>query len=390
MENLKQLKKNVRKNYIYILLQNINLTSGIWMLYLAFKGMSLTQLGLLETIFHLTSFTMEVPTGAIADIYGRRISRILGRVLYLGSLVLLLFSNSFWWFAASFMLSALSYNLESGAGDALVYDSLKEIDEEDQYMRICGNKEVFFQVACTISFLAGGYLASKSYTSAYLLSIIIGAITLLQSMTFIEPTIGKKCIGEKKGNVFVQQLKESIAVIKNNPRIGALMVFTQLMLTLCTCMFFYLQNYLKGSGYNEAAIGLIYAVSSLAAAYTATKVHELEKRIKEKGILLLVPFIMALCIWGVALSRYHYIFFVLLMVMEGILFVATNDYINKMIPSENRATILSFASMVCSFFMIILFPLVGFIGDHYSLNVAFMVLGTVGIGTVIVQVKITN
>lgn len=41
------------------------------MIYLAGKGMSLTQLGLLETIFHITSFTMEVPTGAVADIFGR-------------------------------------------------------------------------------------------------------------------------------------------------------------------------------------------------------------------------------------------------------------------------------------------------------------------------------
>ena len=76
-----QLKNNINKNYIYTLLQNIDLTRGIWMIYLAGKGMSLTQLGLLEMVFHITSFLMEVPTGAVADIFGRRISRILGRVL---------------------------------------------------------------------------------------------------------------------------------------------------------------------------------------------------------------------------------------------------------------------------------------------------------------------
>ncbi|MDF2593450.1 MAG: major facilitator superfamily 1, partial [Clostridia bacterium] len=80
MEKNIQLKRNINKNYLYTLIQNIDFTRGIWMLYLAGKGMSLTQLGLLETIFHVTSFTMEVPTGAVADIFGRRISRIVGRV----------------------------------------------------------------------------------------------------------------------------------------------------------------------------------------------------------------------------------------------------------------------------------------------------------------------
>ncbi|HRS22396.1 MAG TPA: MFS transporter, partial [Clostridia bacterium] len=100
-----QLKNNINKNYIYTLLQNIDLTRGIWMIYLAGKGMSLTQLGLLEMIFHITSFLMEVPTGAVADIFGRRISRILGRVLSLVSVVILLAADCFLWFAISFVFT---------------------------------------------------------------------------------------------------------------------------------------------------------------------------------------------------------------------------------------------------------------------------------------------
>ncbi|HNU80100.1 MAG TPA: MFS transporter, partial [Bacillota bacterium] len=162
-----QLKNNINKNYIYTLLQNIDLTRGIWMIYLAGKGMSLTQLGLLEMVFHITSFLMEVPTGAVADIFGRRISRILGRVLSLVSVVILLAADCFLWFAISFVFTALSFNLESGAGDALIYDSLKEIGEEDMYMKISGSKEVFYQAAGVVSFLVGGYMATKSYNIAF-------------------------------------------------------------------------------------------------------------------------------------------------------------------------------------------------------------------------------
>jgi MFS family permease len=383
MEYNLQLNKNVYKNYIYILLQNVDLTRGIWMIYLAGKGMSLTQLGLLETIFHITSFAMEVPTGAVADIFGRKASRILGRFSSLLSVILLLVSNSFLWFAVSFVFTALSYNLESGAGDALIYDSLKEIGQEEKYMKISGNKELFYQTAGIISFFAGGYLATKSYNIAFVLTIVIGIITILQSFTFREPSIGR--VHSDNENIFLKQLKESIRVIINNPKIGFLIIFVEIVMAFCTCIFFYLQNYLKGNGYNEASIGIIYAIASLSAAITAPQIHKIERIVKEQGMLLIVPFITVACIWGISLSKYHYIFFILLMITEGIIYVSISDYINKMIPSENRATILSFTSMVFSFFMITLFPLVGVIGDRYSLDTAFKSLGVLGSVLVIIN-----
>ncbi len=380
-----QLKKNINKNYLYTLLQNIDLTRGIWMIYLAGKGMSLTQLGLLETIFHITSFLMEVPTGAVADIFGRKASRVLGRVFSLVSVIILLAADSFLWFAISFVFTALSYNLESGAGDALIYDSLKEIGEEDKYMKVSGNKEVFYQAAGIMSFLVGGYLATKSYGIAFTITIVIGAIALLQSFSFMEPSIGRKHQMEEKENVFIRQLKDSIGVVRNNPKIGSLIVFTEILLTFCTCIFFYLQNYLKSDGYNEAVIGIIYAAAYVASALVASQVHIIEKRIKEQGILLIMPFVTAACLWGIALSSYHFIFFIILMITEEVVYIAMSDYINKMIPSENRATILSFSSMVFSFFMITLFPLVGLLGDRYSLSFAIKCLGGLGIIFVLIN-----
>ncbi|EQB89509.1 MFS family permease [Clostridium punense] len=380
-----QLGKNVYKNYVYTLLQNIDLTRGIWMIYLASKGMSLTQLGLLETIFHITSFTMEVPTGAVADIFGRKTSRIVGRIMSLISVIILLLANSFLWFSISFIFTALSYNLESGAGDALIYDSLKEIGEEETYMKVSGRKELFFQVAGVISFFVGGYLATKSYNIAFLLTILIAVITIGQSFTFKEPNVGRVKSVHGEENIFINQLKTSLKIILSKPKIGFLIIFTQILMAFCTCIFYYLQNYLKGDGYSEAIIGVIYAVCSLASALVSTQVHAIEKKIKEKGILLLTPLFTVGCIWGIALSKYHYVFFVLLMITEGIIYVSISDYINKMIPSENRATILSFASMIFSFFMITLFPIVGLLGDKFSLSIAFKFLGSVGIVFIVIN-----
>jgi len=142
---------------------------------------------------------------------------------------------------------------------------------------------------------------------------------------------------------------------------------------------------MKGYGYNEAIIGVVYAASFVAAALAASWVYKIERVIKKQGILLIIPFVTVACLWGIALSPYHFIFFILLTITEEIVFIAMSDYINKMIPSENRATILSFSSMIFSFFMITVFPLVGLLGDRYSLSFAIKCLGGLGIVFVIIN-----
>lgn len=385
LQQNQNLSKNVKRNYTFSFFQNIDLTRGIWMIYLASKGMSLTQLGLLETIFHVTSFLMEVPTGAVADIYGRKVSRIIGRLFSVISVIILLFSDSFVWFAGSFIITALSYNMESGAGDALIYDSMKELGNEEGFMRVNGNKEMIFQLASIISFLFGGYLASRSYDLAFIITIVIGTITFLYAFLFVEPTVGKKVYTKSKRHHFFEQLKESYQILRGQKRLGFLIIFSQIIMSFVTTVFFYLQNYMKGDGYSEATIGALYAVTALGGALLAPQVYKIEAIIKERGILLYMPIITTLCLFGITFSKWHFLFFIPMSLAEGLIFIALGDYINKVIPSENRATILSMASMAFSFFMIIIFPLVGFVGDQFSLKVSFLMMALIGTALTVVN-----
>jgi len=391
------LNKNITKNYFFTFIQSVDLTRGIWMIYLASKGMSLTQLGILETIFHITSLTMEVPTGAVADLYGRRVSRIVGRICSVISVMLLLFSHSFVGYAISFIITALSYNMESGAGDALVYDSMKAVGRENEYMKVGGNKEMIFQLANVVSFLAGGYLATKSYPLAFAVTIAIGLFTVIYAFGFKEPPLAPKSLSEsnqttesnqktellenedtKERYSMYKQLTESFKILKGHRRLMFLILFSQFLMSFTTTVFFYLQNYMKGDGYSEFAIGSVYAVTGVLGAIMAPQVFRIEAVIKEKGILVSMPIVIALSTWGIALAKYHFLFYIPISLAEGLIFVALGDYINKVIPSEKRATLLSMASMVFSFFMITLFPIVGILGDYITLKGAFLVMAILG------------
>ena len=67
-----KLQKNIGLDYIATFITNLNMQSSIWVLYLAYCGMNLAQIGLLEGVYHATSIICEIPSGAFADLLGRK------------------------------------------------------------------------------------------------------------------------------------------------------------------------------------------------------------------------------------------------------------------------------------------------------------------------------
>ena len=90
----KDIKRNVSIDYVYSFMENFDISSAIWVLYMVYKGLPLWQIGIVEGIFHLTSFICEVPSGAMADLFGIRKVMIAGRICSAVSAIINLFSNS--------------------------------------------------------------------------------------------------------------------------------------------------------------------------------------------------------------------------------------------------------------------------------------------------------
>jgi MFS family permease len=115
MNTKNKLRRNISVSYVYNFLFQFDITSAIWVLYLAFRGMSLVEIGILESIYHITGLLFELPTGAIADVYGKKFSVVAGRIVSVVSCIFMIDSNSFWGFAVAFVLSSAGRNLNSGA-----------------------------------------------------------------------------------------------------------------------------------------------------------------------------------------------------------------------------------------------------------------------------------
>ena len=77
-----------------------------------------------------------------------------------------------------FVFCGLSYTLESGSGEALVYDSLQLMNQEDKFMKVNGRKEVIYQLVSSLSFFVGGYIAMVSYDLSFLTTLVAMLIAL--------------------------------------------------------------------------------------------------------------------------------------------------------------------------------------------------------------------
>lgn len=364
---MNKIYSNIKKEYLFQFVRNTSLSQGIWMLFLAFRGMNLIEIGLLESIFHITSMIMEVPTGFIADRYGRKTSRVMGRIMSLAACLIMIGSHSFFGFAVSFVFQSLSYNLESGAGEALIYDSLVQCGKEEEYMKFRGRNEVLFQMAQMLSLLAGGAIATFNYDLAYGITAFINIAALGISLSFEEPDISSNV---KRDSLF-RHMKQSLKAVWENRGVLPYIFHLEVFSLFHTTLHFYFQNFMKSEGYIEYQIGLILASASILGAITALVVYRIEKLLGKKNTVILTGALPGILFSTIALTRAEPVSLVLLSAVEGFMFVVFGDYINKLIPSEHRATLLSFESMIFSVMMIGFFPLIGFISEHYSFKTAF-------------------
>ena len=377
-----KLKRNISVGYIYNFLLQLNITSAIWVLYLAFRGMSLVEIGLLESVYHITGVLFELPTGVIADVYGKKISVITGRIVSVISCILMITSDSFLGFAIAFCLSSAAMNLNSGAAEALVYDSLKELGEEDQYKKIWGNLAFVMSIAQGLAVLLGGILADVKFLYAYILGTIIQIGALIASYGFSEPSIHKDKDEEKdgnqekqKGNLIVNQLVISIKVLKARRMVLYLILFSSLVGSLQTTVFFYSQQYFSDMSYSKTAIAIICALSSLIEAISSKYSYRIEKVLKFKGTLISITVVNIFALMGLAfIKNLSIAFFLATSITGGLAFTIFSDYINSRIPSEYRATILSFDSLCFSAFMICVFPLFGLLAERIGFSITFGII----------------
>ena len=133
-----QIKNNIIKLYLLRGFLWFMVSMPIIVLFFQENGLTLMEVMILQSVYSFTIAITEIPSGYIADYFGRKNSLILGTILtFCGYLIFSNFS-SFEIFVCAQIIIALGGSLMSGADSALMYDTLLEIEDEKQYTKVEG------------------------------------------------------------------------------------------------------------------------------------------------------------------------------------------------------------------------------------------------------------
>lgn len=356
------IKRQLGLLYISNFMFNISIAGAAWVLLLVSDGYSLVQVGFAETVFHIVSLIAEIPSGMFADVFGRRKSLIVSCIMSMMSALVRGFLPGFPCVLISIAFSALSYNFASGSDSALAYDSLLEEGQEKQYDKYISTQTAVYRISNGIATLFAGVAVIMGNRNAQIMSIAISSVNMIFLLFLRE----NKVILKKSGDSLIKRFKDvykgSFAFLKGNRKVAGLIFRNALVGGIDVLLLFFLQAKLPMTGIPDLTLGPLLFIMSMGGILGALAARKVKKTTLGK----LFVFCLSLALIGLV-SEFTGIWY--LMTLGGFLTAFADDLIqiksdialNRMVPAEQRATLISFNSFCFSCIMIIMSPLAGYV-----------------------------
>jgi MFS family permease len=301
----------------------------------------------------------EIPTGMFADRYGAKLSFIIGAILSIISHSLLIWAYDPWVFFSSSILSGLAVTFFSGSDEALIYESLKESNEEDKMDHALGIIQSA-QFVVTIGVLIIGSIIAKDLTNnQFNLLIVLGIAFQSVQVGLLFFVQNPSNHGTYQENPF-QQVKEGLHAIKKSPQV--LWMFLNITLVFIpTAAIFdnFSDKLLSDAGLPVYLIGTVFACLAILSFFISRSIGWMTARISRITLLYATGALGAICLMFVAL--YRETLWVLLLMMVLLRFIRTVRYpvyaqlANDIIPSHVRATTISLLSIIDSVCDLVIF-----------------------------------
>lgn len=374
--NRNKLASNMPLFYVYKFLSSFILDRAIWMLFLLAKGFSLSEIALIESAYHLTIFLFEVPTGYVADRYGKRVSLLCAELLGIVSSCMLLWGEHSAIIIAGFMLGGLVGTFQSGAGSAMIYETLKQLGRESEYKRYNSHLSAVMLVTLGVSGIVGGTLSDIDWALVYFGKAVLSLLTFGILLLLTEPSVSEHSEGKVETRYsFFKQLRHGYEFGKTNTAFLALCIYGAILYSMSWSIAFYSQVVFRNTGLNNKTIGLLNGFETWISAGIAAVAFIGERWLGKRGSIWVagVGFIVFLILFSGSTDAGSVIVsFFMMAIVISYLEPLLEAYMHELLPSSIRATMLSVFSMLISAGMMVTFSVIGFLADRFGLSNALI------------------
>lgn len=320
-----------------------------FLFYTITKGISVSQVLLLTSVYIISKVIFQIPSVAISDYFGKKKAMILGNGILVIYMLMLINAPNFTWMAIANIFCGIGYNLKIISEGNLLYDSVATKGGDGIYTKIDSKGASGYYILNTLLAVISGYLfIINNYIPMYICLLFL-VISFILSFNFNDIYMTKDKENKESFSEFLKgysnDIKDSFNFINKSNRMKAYLIFASVFYGLIRIFGTYKNDLLTDMMVTEEQFAMIYAVLSLIAAISVTYSRKIQKKFKNKTLTILsMSYIISMVIVGIISLNFSndialpfiIIFYAITRIGDSQWFVTQHTYLRNFTTPESR------------------------------------------------------
>ncbi len=396
MAKLKDFRLQIFKFEMYGFLKNLRFFEPYLIIYLTLSSLNLFQVGLLISIREIVIYIFEIPSGVIADMYGKKVELIMCFVFYIISFIVFFFATSFWMFAVAMILFGLGEAFRSGTHKAMIMGFLDHNGIKETKTKIYGQTRamslVGSMVMSIIAIVFVLWLPELKYL--FLMSIIPYLLDVLLIASYPN-YLNERRHSDFNLKTFLKQNVENVKYTFKDKKVRRL-VFDEalyqagyksikdyvqpLIIALSVTAGLVAFKNFSADDNLKIYLGIIYAIIYLISSFASRNSYKVAKKVNHFSLINIMWLLSAITaiVLSLFIDNLFIIFasFVVIYIFMNLRKPVMIEEIGNATDKEKRASVLSIEAQLASLLLVIFAPIIGALAD-YNMKMMFIVVGAI-------------
>lgn len=364
---------SIKRNTLVFLLSNFlvsvaySLPHSILTVILLAKGLSLSQILIIQSAYSIAIVLFEFPSGLLADNYSRKNLYSLSKLFLIIMFLIVLFSNQFYLIFAAWFCYGIAAALDSGTLDAYIINQLKLAHREAELRKFLALSNRLEIVGLLLGSSLGGILYHFIGINIYVLGTVFLVASTLISFFFFKETTKSESLQDSHVMVLKKQITDSFKELRKQPRLSLILIFDFLTQIFFQTHFQLWQSFFLSKGIDSQYFPFFYIAFQVITLFSySINIDGIKKYagvLKFSPLIVFLPLTFFLGKIEIFLTAY-FIFVFVFYVVEFIL----NYQFNKMVSVENISSLISFKSTVSRIGSVLLLCILSFMVKQMSVS----------------------
>ncbi|MDO4886489.1 MFS transporter [Streptococcus sp.] len=364
---------SIKRNTLVFLLSNFlvsvaySLPHSILTVILLAKGLSLSQILIIQSAYSIAIVLFEFPSGLLADNYSRKNLYSLSKLFLIIMFLIVLFSNQFYLIFAAWFCYGIAAALDSGTLDAYIINQLKLAHREAELRKFLALSNRLEIVGLLLGSSLGGILYHFIGINIYVLGTVFLVASTLISFFFFKETTKSESLQDSHVMVLKKQITDSFKELRKQPRLSLILIFDFLTQIFFQTHFQLWQSFFLSKGIDSQYFPFFYIAFQVITLFSySINIDGIKKYagvLKFSPLIVFLPLTFFLGKIEIFLTAY-FLFVFVFYVIEFIL----NYQFNKMVSVENISSLISFKSTVSRIGSVLLLCILSFMVKQMSVS----------------------